>query len=66
MNDYGLLDSWEYRRGFEDGKKAAAGVQEVVRCKDCKNCDIVDDFEMWCKGRGYPEVLTTPDSRRRL
>ena len=38
-----------------------ADVEEVVRCKDCKNCDKVDDYELWCCGHGMPYRLTTAD-----
>lgn len=34
---------------------------EVIRCKDCKNCDKIDDYEYWCDGRGFPRGLVTPD-----
>lgn len=29
----------------------------VVRCKDCKYCHIVDEYEAWCYG-GLPASLT--------
>ena len=40
---------------------ATADVEEVVRCKDCKNCDKVSDYELWCCGYGMPYRLTTAD-----
>lgn len=54
--------------GF-DGERAAAtidaiptaDVEEVVRCKNCKYCEKIDDHEWWCCGRGFPAVLTAPE-----
>ena len=40
----------------------AADVVEVVRCKDCKHCDMVDENERWCLGWGSPARLVAPDS----
>lgn len=36
-------------------------IVEIVRCKDCKNCDKVDNYELWCCGHGMPYRLTTAD-----
>lgn len=40
----------------------ASDVVEVVRCKDCKHCDMVDENERWCLGWGSPARLVAPDS----
>lgn len=32
-------------------------LSEVVFCKDCANCVRADNWEMWCTGRGFPNVL---------
>lgn len=42
-------------------ENATVDVEKVVRCKDCKNCDKVDDYELWCRGHGMPYRLTTAD-----
>lgn len=39
----------------------AADVVEVVRCKDCANRIKKDDFEMMCKGRGWPMLMVPAD-----
>ena len=39
----------------------AADVVEVVRCKDCKYLDYVDEHEKWCMGRGYPATMVKDD-----
>lgn len=33
---------------------------EVVRCKDCKYCVVVDEHEYWCNGFCSPARLVTP------
>lgn len=44
----------------EDMQKILGGIP-IVRCKDCKHCDKVDDYEYWCNGRGFPRGLVAPD-----
>lgn len=39
----------------------AADVVAVVRCKDCVNSIIKDEYEIWCDGRGRPMLLVEPD-----
>jgi len=58
---------------YPDGKVAIDGDLEckqiatavpvplIVRCKNCKYCDKVDDYEWWCDGRGFPRGLVTSD-----
>ena len=46
--------------GFPCRDLPAADVEEVVRCKNCKHCERIDDHELWCRGRGVPSVLTPP------
>ena len=39
----------------------SADVEEVVRCKDCKYCDKIDDYDLLCRGHGMPCRLTTAE-----
>lgn len=39
----------------------AADVVPVVRCKDCKYCRRVDEFEYWCEGFCSPARLVRKD-----
>ena len=39
----------------------AEDVEKVVRCKDCKYLDYVDEYEKWCMGRGYPATMVKDD-----
>ena len=41
-------------------KEEDPDIVRVVRCKDCRNVRKVDEFEWWCEGNGFPNVLTTP------
>ena len=38
----------------------AVDAVEVVRCRDCKYCQIADPYEAWCYG-GLPAQLTRLD-----
>ena len=38
-----------------------ADVVPVVRCKDCKYCRRVDEFEYWCEGFCSPARLVRKD-----
>lgn len=39
----------------------AEDVVEVVRCRDCKYLDYVDEHEKWCMGRGNPATMVKDD-----
>ena len=36
-------------------------VVEVVRCRECANCDDKTPYELWCLGRGWPHQMVPPD-----
>ena len=35
--------------------------QRLVRCGECEHTHRVDDYEIWCTGRGSPCQLVAPD-----
>lgn len=42
-------------------KEPTLNLVRVVRCKDCRFCEKVDDYEYWCKGFCSPSRLVNPN-----
>ena len=42
--------------------RRAKDLVQVVRCKDCKYCDVADEWERWCLGWGSPARLVNAES----
>lgn len=49
-------------QGLMEKMQPASNIVEVVWCKDCIHCDMVDENERWCLGWGSPARLVAPDS----
>ena len=58
-----LFRYWEGKETLREIMQSipAADVRPVVRCKDCANCEKVDEWEMWCHGRGFPMLMVSAD-----
>lgn len=61
-----LVDEWNeavkrVQNVFDNMTDKDPNAVPVVRCKDCKYCRRVDEFEYWCEGFCSPARLVRKD-----